>query len=175
MRRCGLRVVVFKVFDDEMVVCRSDINHGDTHCGWRIADAFVVVRAEALLVRLEPFTMRAMAGHVVRHRVQAPMRFFQLLFFREQLQPLRLEFGVRHGVSLRRIERARVGYGEQSVAAFTPEIQRVAGAEHHAHCVPACRAAKFRRGAVLLRLVVRCASLVEECRCGQYQEQPPFP
>jgi hypothetical protein len=95
MRRCGLRVVVFEVFDDEMVVCRSDINHGDTHCGWRIADAFVVARAEALLVRLEPFTMRAMTGHVVRHRVQAPMRFFQLLFFREQLQPLRLEFGVR--------------------------------------------------------------------------------
>jgi hypothetical protein len=55
----------------------------------------VVARAEALLVRLEPFTMRAMTGHVVRHRVQAPMRFFQLLFFREQLQPLRLEFGVR--------------------------------------------------------------------------------
>jgi hypothetical protein len=26
----------------------------------------------------------------VRHGVQAPMRFFQLLFFREQLQPLRL-------------------------------------------------------------------------------------
>jgi hypothetical protein len=34
--------------------------------------------------------MRALAGPVVRHGVQAPMRFFQLLFFREQLQPLRL-------------------------------------------------------------------------------------
>jgi len=49
-----------------------------------------MVRAEALLVRLQPFTIRAMAGHVVRHRVQAPMRLFQLSFFREQLQPLRL-------------------------------------------------------------------------------------
>jgi hypothetical protein len=56
MRRCGLRAVVFETFDDETVVNRCDINHGDTHCGWRIADAFVVVRAEALLVRLQPFT-----------------------------------------------------------------------------------------------------------------------
>jgi hypothetical protein len=47
MRRCGLRVVVLKTVDDETVVYRSDINHGDTHCGWRIADAFVVVRGRA--------------------------------------------------------------------------------------------------------------------------------
>jgi hypothetical protein len=56
MRPCGLRVVVLEVFANETVVYRSDINHCDTHCGWRIADAFVVVRAEALLVRLQPFT-----------------------------------------------------------------------------------------------------------------------
>ncbi len=53
-------------------------------------------------MRLQPFTMRAMAGHVVRHSVQAPLRFFQLLLFCEQVPPLRLEFSVHHRVSLRR-------------------------------------------------------------------------